>query len=96
MTLITGYTYSLNDKISDDIKSTNNEIVGLNFPSLKRMYGKYRKLNISLAITLMAKNLSLILIDLSEDTSNIMNFKNIASYLSDEILKWPCHFQYIQ
>ena len=63
MTLITGYTYILNYKNSDDIKSTNNEIVGLNFPSLKRMYGKYRKLNIPVAITLMAKNLSLTLID---------------------------------
>ena len=39
-TLRTAYQYSLNVKISDDIKSTNNEIVDLDFPSLKGMYGR--------------------------------------------------------
>ena len=33
---------------------------------------------------------------LTEDTSNTVNFKNVSSYLSNEILKLACHFQYIQ
>ena len=32
---------------------------------------------------------------LTEDTSNTVNFKNVSSYSSNEILKLPCHFQYI-
>ena len=37
-TLRTTYPYGLNDKINDDIKSTSNEVVDLNFPFLKQMY----------------------------------------------------------
>ena len=34
-----GYSNGINEKISDDVKSINNEVVGLSFLSLKRMYG---------------------------------------------------------
>ena len=40
-TLRTAYPCNLNET-TDDVKSTNNEIVGLSFPSLKRMYGRMR------------------------------------------------------
>ena len=36
------YSYGFNDKISSNIKSTNNEIIGENFPSLKRIYGSIK------------------------------------------------------
>ena len=55
----------------------------------------------------MADNLSLTLIDIRIlechellsthiATLNKKSLKNIASYLSDEILRLPCHFKYIQ
>ena len=34
--------YGLNDKISDNIKSTNNEIIVLNFAPIILMYGRMR------------------------------------------------------
>ena len=65
---------------------------------------EYMKLNISLVINLMADNLSLTLIDIRIlechellsthiATLNKKSLKNIASYLSDEILRLPCHFK---
>ena len=51
-TLRTSYSYVVNDKIIDDMKSTNNEIVGLNFSSLKRMYGRMLGTNYTSIISL--------------------------------------------
>lgn len=48
------------DKINDDTKSTNNGIVGLNFPFVKpESMAGCEELIISLLITLMVGNLSL-------------------------------------
>ena len=38
--LRTACQYGLHDRASDDVKSTNNETVGLNFPILKHIYVK--------------------------------------------------------
>ena len=108
-TWIIALPYGLNDKISDDIKPTNNEKAGLNVPSLKRMYSimwgtkriSSNGLNCEFIFTL---NKYLI-----KDTINTVNLlcawiallnkktlKNIASFLSDEIVRLPHHFKYIQ
>ena len=36
--LHTACQYGLHDRASDDVKATNNETVGLNFPTLKHIY----------------------------------------------------------
>ena len=53
------YIYTTTDKSSGDINSNNNEVVGLNFPSLKRINDKMSQTKHILLITLNAGNLSL-------------------------------------
>ena len=110
MTLRTTYPYGVSNKISDNIKSTNNQIVDLRFLSLKRMYGRVRG-----TIYVSRNNINgrefIFNIDryVIEDSCNVIKFlptqitsqnkkllKNIASCLSNEILILPCNFKNIQ
>ena len=58
-TLRTSYSYCLNDKVNDDIRLTNDEIVGFDFPSLKWIYGDMQWTKYIDSITLMLGKLSL-------------------------------------
>ena len=107
-TLTRACPYGLNDKISDDIKSTKNEIIGLNFPSLIRMHDRMRGTKyISFSNHKGTEFIVKLCRYLIEDTSNAMNFlksvslnkkylKNIGSFLSEEMLRLPFHFTHIQ
>ena len=100
-TLRTTYSHSFDDKISNNIKSTNNEIIFANFPSLKRIWQHTNELSISLQIAFMLVEFIFKLKrHFIETTRNAKNYlqtqiasvnkkslRNIVRFLSDEILR---------